>query len=78
MRTHYVVPVFLIIWLVVGALAAGQRGYYHQSDPSCGSVGSMLVTVLAGPLNYLESIQKSIVRKCRSLPSRGPVLARHQ
>jgi len=51
-RTHYVVPVFLIIWLVVGALAAGQRGYYHQSDPSCGSVGSMLVTVLAGPLNY--------------------------
>lgn len=52
MRTHYVVPVFLIIWLVVGALAAGQRGYYHQSDPSCGSVGSMLVTVLAGPLNY--------------------------
>jgi len=47
-----VVPVFLIIWLVVGALAAGQRGYYHQSDPSCGSVGSMLVTVLAGPLNY--------------------------
>ena len=43
MRTRYVVPVLLIIWLLIGAVAAGQRGYYDQSDPSCGSLGSTLV-----------------------------------
>jgi hypothetical protein len=52
LHTRVVVPVFLIIWLVIGAIAAAQRGYFDQSDPNCGSVGSTLVTIAAGPLNY--------------------------
>jgi hypothetical protein len=47
------IPLVLVIWLVIGAIAAGQRGYYSDSDPNCGSVGSTMVTILAGPLNYV-------------------------
>jgi hypothetical protein len=41
----------LVIWLVIGGIAAGQRGdYKHPVD--CSSVGTTAVTILAGPLNY--------------------------
>jgi hypothetical protein len=43
--------IVLVIWLVIGAIAAGQRGYYTRL-PSCGSAGTIVVTILAGPLNY--------------------------
>jgi hypothetical protein len=48
-----VVPVLLVIWLVVGAIAAGQRGYYNGSVGNCTKVGTIAVTIVAGPLNYL-------------------------
>ncbi len=44
--------VVLLVWLIIGLIAAGQRGYYGSS-PSCGTAGTIAVTVLAGPLNYL-------------------------
>jgi hypothetical protein len=47
------IPVVLLIWLVIGGLAAAQRGYFSDSDPDCADVGSTLVTILAGPLNYV-------------------------
>jgi hypothetical protein len=43
--------VLLLIWLVIGAIA-GQRHYYGGSDPNCAQTGTIIVTVLAGPLNY--------------------------
>jgi len=43
----------LIIWLVIGAIAAGQRGYYSGNVGSCTKAGTILVTILAGPLNYV-------------------------
>lgn len=43
----------LVIWLVIGAIAAGQRGYYGNGDPDCGALGTIVVTILAGPLNYV-------------------------
>jgi hypothetical protein len=42
----------LVIWLVVGFIAAGQRGYFNSSDTNCAKAGSTVVTVIAGPLNY--------------------------
>ena len=39
-------------WLVVGAVAAGQRGYFTQAAQSCTTAGTIAVTVIAGPLNY--------------------------
>jgi hypothetical protein len=42
----------LLVWLVIGAIAGGQRHYYSSSDPNCTRTGTIVVTVLAGPLNY--------------------------
>lgn len=42
----------LLIWLVIGAIAGAQRHYYTSSDPNCAQAGTIIVTVLAGPLNY--------------------------
>ena len=44
--------VLLLVWLIVGAIAAGQRGYYGGSIGSCTKAGTIAVTILAGPLNY--------------------------
>jgi len=43
----------LIVWLIIGAIAGGQRNYYTSSNPNCGKAGTIAVTVLAGPLNYI-------------------------
>jgi hypothetical protein len=48
-----VIAVVFVIWLVIGAFAAWQRGYFGGSSDSCAEVGTTLVTILAGPLNYL-------------------------
>jgi hypothetical protein len=43
----------LIVWLIIGVAAAGQRGYYDGSIGSCTKVGTIAVTIITGPLNYL-------------------------
>ncbi len=43
--------VILAIWLVIGGLAAGQRGDY-KGPVNCGRVATDALTILAGPLNY--------------------------
>ena len=43
--------IILVIWLIIGAIAGGQRGYY-KNTPDCGGAGTIAVTILAGPLNY--------------------------
>ncbi len=48
-----VVPVLIVVWLILGVVAAGQRGYYDGSIGSCTKVGTIVVTILVGPLNYL-------------------------
>lgn len=45
--------VLLLIWLIIGAIAGGQRGYYSGSIASCTKAGTIAVTILAGPLSYL-------------------------
>jgi hypothetical protein len=37
----------------VGAIAAWQRGYITQATQNCASAGTIAVTVIAGPLNYV-------------------------
>jgi membrane protein YdbS with pleckstrin-like domain len=48
-----VVGVLLVVWLIIGAIAAGQRNYYDSAKSNCASVGTIIVTILAGPLNYV-------------------------
>jgi hypothetical protein len=46
-------PVLLFVWLIIGAIAGGQRHYYDSSTTNCAKAGTITVTVLAGPLNYV-------------------------
>lgn len=48
-----VVAVILVVWLIIGAIAAGQRGYYRGSAKTCARAGTIAVTIIAGPLNYV-------------------------
>jgi len=43
----------IVIWLVIGAVAAWQRDYFSGSSTNCAEVSTTVVTILAGPLNYL-------------------------
>jgi hypothetical protein len=45
--------VLLLVWLVIGLVAAVQRGYFSSGDTSCASAATIAVTVIAGPLNYV-------------------------
>jgi hypothetical protein len=45
--------ILIIVWLVIGAIAAGQRHYYDSSNPNCARTGTIVLTVIAGPLNYV-------------------------
>ncbi|HEX9031976.1 MAG TPA: hypothetical protein VF834_09035 [Streptosporangiaceae bacterium] len=44
--------ILLAVWLIIGAIAAGQRHYYNESSASCVKVGTIALTIAAGPLNY--------------------------
>lgn len=52
-RSASLVSVLLAAWLIIGAFAAGQRHYYTSVPPNCAKAGTILVTIIAGPLNYL-------------------------
>ena len=45
--------VIVVLWLLIGALAAYQRDYFSGRRTDYAQAGTILVTVLAGPLNYL-------------------------
>ena len=47
-----VVALLVLVWLIVGAIAAFQRGYSPRPH-NCASAGTIALTVLAGPLNYV-------------------------
>ena len=45
--------IILVVWLIIGAIAGGQRHYYSSSSANCAKAGTIAVTILAGPLNYM-------------------------
>ncbi|HEU5107808.1 MAG TPA: hypothetical protein VFT95_04455 [Micromonosporaceae bacterium] len=53
MRFGSIGGVVILIWLLIGAVAAGQRGYFNNDDTNCAEAGSIVLTVVAGPLNYM-------------------------
>jgi hypothetical protein len=48
----------LVVWLIIGAIAAGQRGYYSSSHTNCAKASTVFVTIVAGPLNYVGANPK--------------------
>jgi hypothetical protein len=58
----------LIVWFVIGAIAAAQRNYFSSAPSNCAKAGTITVTILAGPLNYVgvnPKIQCSLPRPSR-------------
>jgi hypothetical protein len=55
-----IVALLLLVWLLIGLAAAWQRGYLKggDRDSSCAKTGTILVTVIAGPLNYVGANPK--------------------
>jgi hypothetical protein len=45
--------IFLLVWLIIGAAAAGQRGYFSAHNVNCTAGATTALTILAGPLNYV-------------------------
>jgi hypothetical protein len=43
--------VVLLVWLVIGGIAAGQRGDFN-GPLGCSEASTAAVTIVAGPLNY--------------------------
>ncbi|MDQ6909373.1 MAG: hypothetical protein M3Z84_01100 [Actinomycetota bacterium] len=58
-----IVSLLLVVWLIIGAIAAGQRNYYTADADNCANAGTIFVTVIAGPLNYVGVNPK--VTSCR-------------
>jgi hypothetical protein len=52
MRYGGAVSAIVLVWLLIGVLAAWQRDYFKGGDTSCATAGNVALTVLAGPLNY--------------------------
>jgi len=44
----------VLVWLLIGVLATWQRGYFENSEMNCASAGTIALTVVAGPLNYVN------------------------
>lgn len=54
-----ILTALVLIWLVVGVIAAAQRGYFGDDEEvSCAEVSTVAVTVVAGPLNYMGANPK--------------------
>ena len=45
--------VIVILWLLIGVAAAYQRDYFAGKNDSCAKAGTVVVTIIAGPLNYV-------------------------
>ena len=47
------IGLLLVIWLIIGAVAACPRDYFSNNTASCAKIGTIVVTIIAGPLNYV-------------------------
>ena len=53
-RGSGLLALIVVIWLVIGVIAAAQRGYFGDDrDVNCKTTSDTVLTVIAGPLNYL-------------------------
>ncbi|NWL11238.1 hypothetical protein DM793_08000 [Paenarthrobacter nitroguajacolicus] len=53
MRIGSIVGLFVVVWLIIGAVAAGQRGYFTAPPAQCSQLATIALNIVAGPLNYM-------------------------
>ncbi len=69
MRVGGALGAIVLVWLIIGAIASFQRGYFGATQSNCATAGTIALTVLAGPLNYAGV--NPVVLDCR-LPQPSP------
>jgi uncharacterized membrane protein len=52
MRGGGILGVLVLVWLLIGVVAAYQRGYFSSGETNCATAGSIALSVVVGPLNY--------------------------
>jgi hypothetical protein len=57
-RGSGIIAAVVVIWLVIGLLAAVQRHYFSSGKANCSHTSTVLVTIVAGPLNYVGANPK--------------------
>ncbi len=74
MRGRGILGAVVLVWLLIGVVAAFQRDYFSGGPTSCARAGDIALTVVAGPLNYVGVNPK--VSNCRiPQPSSMPAVA---
>lgn len=53
-----IIAIIVVVWLVIGLAAAAQRNYFAGSSATCAKVGTTMLTIVAGPLNYVGANPK--------------------
>ena len=54
-----IIGIVVVVWLLIGLVAAFQRDYFSDKrEVQCADVGTIAVTVVAGPLNYVGANPK--------------------
>jgi hypothetical protein len=48
-----VVAIVVVAWLIIGIAATVQRGYLKSNNATCARTGTVAVTIVVGPLNYV-------------------------
>ena len=46
------IGILLVLWLIIGAFAAFQRGYFDDAETNCSETSDIALNIVAGPLNY--------------------------
>jgi hypothetical protein len=46
------IGILLVLWLIIGAFAAFQRGYFEDAKTNCSESSDIALNIVAGPLNY--------------------------
>jgi hypothetical protein len=52
MRLRGTIGAIVALWLLIGTVAAWQRGYFVDTQFTCAKSADVALTVAAGPLNY--------------------------
>ena len=47
------VAVIVVAWLIIGVAATVQRGYLRSNNATCARTGTVVGTIVVGPLNYV-------------------------
>ncbi|HJQ04276.1 MAG TPA: hypothetical protein VJ872_02450 [Nocardioides sp.] len=65
-----IIGAVVVVWLLIGVLAALQRGYLtDKADVSCHGFSDTALTIVAGPLNYVGVNPKV---KCNKIQAPQP------